>query len=70
MHQKPVITLQSAVHRQQPVVLLKFTYDRELINELKARTNALWSASMKCWYILKDKFVLGEFFTTMKSLAW
>jgi integrase/recombinase XerD len=68
--QKPVITLQSAVHRQQPVVLMKFAYDRELINELKARTNALWSASKHCWYILKDKFVLGEFFTIMKPLAW
>lgn len=37
---------------------------------MKARTNARWSANMNCWYIPKDQFVLGVFFTAMKPLAW
>jgi hypothetical protein len=68
--QKPVITLQSAVHRQQPVVLMKFAYNDDLIDAVKKLGNTFWSASKHCWYIPKDKFVLGEFFTTMEPLAW
>jgi len=67
---QPKITLSTATHRQQTVVKVEFAYNRELIDELKAHTNARWSANMNCWYIPKDKFVLGEFFTAMKPVAW
>jgi len=70
LNKKPDITLSSAIHREQPVVKVEFAWNRELIDELKARTNARWSANMNCWYIPKDKFVLGEFFTAMKPVAW
>jgi integrase/recombinase XerD len=62
LNKKPDITLSSAIHREQPVVKVEFAWNRELIDDLKARTNARWSANMNCWYIPKDKFVLGEFF--------
>lgn len=70
MNEKPKITLSNATHRQQPVVKVEFSFNRELIDELKVRTNARWSANMNCWYIPKDQFELGEFFTAMKPLAW
>jgi site-specific recombinase XerD len=70
LSETPKITLSTAIHREQPVVKVEFDYNRELIDELKARTNARWSATMSCWYIPNDKFILGEFFTAMKPLAW
>jgi len=67
---KPEITLSTATHRETAVVKVEFAYNRELIDALKARTNARWSANMNCWYIPKDKFDLGKFFTAMRPLAW
>lgn len=70
MKNQPKITLGTAIHRQQTVVKVEFAYNRELINELKARTNARWSATMSCWYIPQNNFKLGEFFAAMKPVAW
>lgn len=67
---KPNVTLSNGNHREQQVIKVEFEYDRKLIDILKAKTNARWSATMNCWYIPKDKFVLGEFFTAMKPVAW
>ncbi|MGC9353998.1 MAG: tyrosine-type recombinase/integrase [Mariniphaga sp.] len=70
MNETPKITLSTATHREQPVVKVEFAYNRELIDALKANTNARWSANMNCWYIPKNSFVLGDFFTAMKPVAW
>lgn len=70
LNEKPKIVLSTANHREQPVVKIEFAYNRELINELKARTNARWSANMNCWYIPQNNFSLGEFFTAMRPVAW
>ena len=70
MIETPKITLSTAIHRETPVVKVEFAYSRELVNALKDRTNARWSANMNCWYIPKDKFVLRQFFTAMQPLAW
>ncbi|WP_372950932.1 site-specific tyrosine recombinase/integron integrase [Mariniphaga sp.] len=70
MNETPKITLSNATHREQPVVKVEFAYNSELINELKTRTNARWSANMNSWYIPQNNFNLGEFFTTMKPVAW
>jgi integrase/recombinase XerD len=70
LNEKPKIKLSTAIHREQPVVKLEFAYNRKLIDELKAKTHAVWSANMNCWYIPKEKFVLGDFFTAMKPEAW
>jgi integrase/recombinase XerD len=67
---KPNITLSAASHREQKVVKLEFAYSRDLVNELKTHTDALWSANMNCWYIPEDMFDLGDFFTSMKSAAY
>jgi len=70
LNEKPKITLSTATHRETPVVKVEFAYNRELIDALKARTNARWSATMNCWYVPRHHFNLGEFFTAMKPLAW
>jgi integrase/recombinase XerD len=70
LNEKPKIALSTATHRETPVVKVEFVYNRELINELKARTNVRWSATLNCWYIPKDKFNLGKFFTAMRPVAW
>lgn len=48
MNERPKITLSTAIHREQPVVKLEFSYNRNLIDELKAKTHAVWSANMNC----------------------
>jgi site-specific recombinase XerD len=70
LNETPKITLSTATHRETPVVKIEFVYNRELIDALKANTNARWSANMNCWYIPKDQFVLGDFFAAMKPVAW
>ena len=64
------ITLSNGFHREQQVVKVEFDFNRELIDELKKRTAAIWSATMNCWYMPKEKFDLGEFFTAMKPVAF
>ncbi|WP_139249612.1 tyrosine-type recombinase/integrase [Mariniphaga anaerophila] len=49
---------------------IEFLFNREVIDALRARTNARWSATMSCWYIFRNSFVLEEFFKTMSSLAY
>jgi integrase/recombinase XerD len=70
LNETPKITLNNGSHREQPVVKVEFAWNRELIDALKARTNARWSANMNCWYIPKDKFDLGKFFTAMRPVTW
>lgn len=59
-----------AAHRDQPVIEVAFDYNRELIDELKIRTDARWSVNMNCWYIPQERFVLNEFFNAMKPVAY
>ena len=70
MDAKLKIKLSLAIHRERPVVKVIFDYNRKLIEELKARTDAQWSVNMNCWYIPQERFVLNEFFTAMKPVAY
>ncbi len=67
---KPTIILQSDYHKNQPVVLVKFDYDHDLINALKKRSNTFWSTSKRCWYIPEKHFNLHSFFKAFHSNAW
>lgn len=42
-------------HQQQPVLWLRFDYDRAKINVIKA-LGARWSQSQKCWYLKDSKY--------------
>ena len=49
---------------------MRFDFNRELIDRVKSIEGTRWSGSRKFWYIPKDKFNLGEFFTLMKPVAF
>lgn len=68
--EKPKIVLHNGIHRGQAVIKIEFAYNRPLIDAVKAKTKALWSTSMRCWYIAANEFNLSDFFTTMKPLAY
>ncbi len=70
MNKKAEIILRNAVHREAPVIKLEFDFNPQINEALKNNTNALWSATMKSWYIKKEKFVLQEFFSAMRSDAY
>jgi integrase/recombinase XerD len=67
---KPHITLSTASHREQKVVKVEFTYNREVKDVLKSKTDARWSSDMNSWFIPTEKFVLNEFFTAMNPVAF
>jgi len=64
------IKLEPGEHKKQPVIFVRFCYNREIINHLKESTSAEWSASKKCWYIIKTDFYLSDFYKAFKSLAY
>ena len=69
---KPIqnITLRNDYHREKDVVLVKFKYNKELINCIKRIEGASWSQSKKSWYFTKDKFDLPVIINIFKSLAY
>lgn len=70
LNEKPKISLENGIHQKQAVVKIMFTYNRPLIEAVKAKTKARWSSTMRCWYIPKADFNLGAFFAGMKAEAW
>ena len=61
MHKKPEIKLNHSHHRDQDVVLIRFNYDRRLIEEIKKLAGSRWSQTKRCWYIPADNFHLDTF---------
>jgi len=53
-----------------PVVKIHFDYNTAINDQLRKTTRALWSQSMKCWYIWRDDFNLSSFFANFSELAW
>lgn len=53
MEKLPIIYLEQKVHRKTEQLLIKFKYHQKLINLIKSVDGALWSISLKSWY-LKD----------------
>ena len=56
-------------HRGKDVVLIKFEYNKELINSVKRIKGARWSQTKKSWYIEKSDFDLHTAFDALTSLA-
>jgi len=67
---KKQIKLSKGIHNDQPVVLLEFAYDRELIEKVRAIEGAHWSRSQKVWYIAERAFNLNQLFQQFKGFAW
>ena len=70
MNTRPQIKLEKGIHRQFPVVFLRFMYNSEITDLLKKNTPARWSQTNRCWYILSNDFDLGNFFQWFNNLAY
>ncbi|HJN05666.1 MAG TPA: tyrosine-type recombinase/integrase [Bacteroidales bacterium] len=69
MKPKQNIILLNDYHRDKYVILVKFKYDKELINCVKRIEGASWSQSRKSWYITKDEFDLPVIIDVFRDMA-
>jgi site-specific recombinase XerD len=65
----PEIHLEQGVHRKEPQLIIKFKYNDTLINLLRKTKGALWSSTLKSWYILDSKENLGIILNTFKNIT-
>lgn len=70
MTEQPKIKIEHGEHRQQPVVWVRFGFNREIAERIKQKTSARWSQTQGCWYITPDNFNLHQFFENFKDLAF
>lgn len=63
------IILSYGQHRGNKVLWVDFTYNKDIVDQIKA-FGGRWSQSKKKWYILKDDFNLHHFFVQFKGVAW
>lgn len=64
------IILETASHRNEPRLLLKFDYDSILIEKVKKLKGVRWSQSRKCWHIPVENFALNEFKEYFKDVLF
>ncbi|MBA7580123.1 hypothetical protein ES708_22014 [subsurface metagenome] len=69
MYTKPEIKLEYSHHRDQEVVLIKFDYDKGLIDEVKKLAGSRWSQTKRCRYIPADNFHLDTFLNKISGIA-
>ncbi len=67
---KQNITLSIDSHRGNNVILVKFEYNKELINCVKQIKEARWSQTKKSWYIARSDFDLHTVFDVLKNVAY
>lgn len=70
MNTLPQIVLLSGNHRQQAIIIIRLPFNKKFNFRLKETTPALWSKTLRCWYIPKDAFNLSLFYETFKDLAF
>ena len=70
MKPKAYIKLSLGVHHQKDVVLIQFSYNQDLINQVRKYPKARWSQSKKSWYVPSEGFDLPHFFGTFKAMAY
>lgn len=70
MKAKPTITLVPDHHRNSEVIFLKFSYDPELIRNVRQLPGTCWSATRKCWYQPKSIFSLQKTITLLEPVAF
>lgn len=69
MSNKPEIKLDYDHHRNQKVVLIRFDYNLELIEQVKMLPGRRWSQTKRCWYIPADNFHLDTFADKISGIA-
>lgn len=66
----PVIALTKSIHRKNKIVRIEFDYNLPIIEKLRQNKDALWSNTMKCWYVREGLFNLDDFLRSMKTIAY
>lgn len=67
---KPEIRLSTDLYKGDAIVRIDFKYHRELIELVKLKTKASWSASLRCWYMKETDFKLSTFFDAFSPHAF
>lgn len=58
------------MHNQIPVVQLLFPYDAGLIVQIRKKTDACWSQSLRSWIISENEFNLHDFFEAFNGVGY
>lgn len=69
MGDTPIIHYQTGIHLGQPVIWLRFKYNKDLINKVKQLPSCKWSQSQKCWYVPDTEENRGQFGLATPSMA-
>lgn len=64
------IILETAVHRNEQRLLLRFDYDVSLIEKVKKLEDAFWSQSKRCWHIPVDSVSLDDLRTKFPDVRF
>jgi len=56
--------------RNEPIIMVQFSFDKELIGCVKTIENSCWSQSLGTWYMKKKDFNLHRVFNVFKSIAY
>lgn len=70
MNTRPKIRLEYGDLHQQPVVFVRFEFNRKIIALLKELQPARWSQTTNCWYIFVNEFNLGAFYKVFIDFAF
>ncbi len=70
MNTRPQIKLEPGEHQQQENILVKFLYNKAIIERLKELFPTRWSSSHSSWIIKKEDFDLGRFFEAFRDIAY
>ena len=70
MNNRPKITLKKGTHKNQAVIRIEFPLNAELTDKLRKQFPAVWSQTMRCWYMAENKFNLGLFFNAFNGTAF
>jgi len=64
------IRIEKAVHHNEPRILLKFTYNTELIRLIKTLPDSRWSVELHCWHMPDNEKSISLLFRVFKGIAW
>jgi len=64
-----VVKAERAVHRGENRILLKFEYNKMLINLMKQVESCRWSETLRCWHIEDNPFIIEQLYDVLRNNA-
>ena len=61
------LQLDLAIHRNQQVILLRFTYRKDWVERVRKLPNNRWSKTFKCWYIPYEESAITLIYQTFEN---